>query len=107
MPSELTIATWNAGHRVDAWPTLRAIDADVVLAQELPAPPAEDRSGTAYEPFESGTRAWGTAVWSRRLDVRRLTSTTSETAPRVPGTIAVAELALPSGGVLTAISVHA
>ena len=58
-PDTLRIATWNAGHRKDSWDVLRCLDADVVLAQELPAPPPEERERTVDRPYAEGSkRPW-------------------------------------------------
>lgn len=104
----LRIATWNAGHRKDSWNILRSLDADIVLAQELPAPPHGEQDRTVYSPFaQRSNRPWGTAVWIRDLSFLALNATTSQTHEPREGITAVAEVSLPTGGVLTAISIHA
>lgn len=103
----LRIATWNAGHRKDTWELLPRLGADIVLAQELVQPPVSEQPRTIFEAYQDPGRPWGTGIWARELPLRRLPPSASRSDRSRSGTAAVAEIPLPNGGYLTAISVHA
>ena len=105
---KLTIATWNMRGRRSNWPLVPLIGADVVLLQEAPPPPPQFEGTAHLAPFDDGRRPWGTGIWARDLQIEPLPPSSSRRLPPTwPGTVAVAEIRAPSGGILTAVSVHA
>src|SRR5262249_29860909 len=105
----LRIATWNMGHwqqraaSGEAWRyLLEEVRPDVALVQEA-VPPETLGEGVRvlWEPVP-GRGGWGTGVASRGLSLQRFPL---ETVSH-PGAVVVAEVGLPDGSEVTAVSLY-
>lgn len=108
MSHHVSIATWNAGNRRGSWSDVLELPVDVALLQEMPPPPSEHADRTVFSAFSPAKPGgWGTAIWSPTLPIEEISPATSRLGPSYPGTVAAAEIRLPTGGLLTAASIHA
>ena len=113
--------SWNIAHRRELWNDVVALDADIALLQEAPAPPAdiEERIKTDNQPWRtagSGTRSnWRAAVVALRPGVEATwhepksvsdTDGVEFTVSRF-GTLSAATITAPGTDTLTFISMYA
>lgn len=121
MGSVVKILSWNIGRRADAWQHLLDSDVDVGLLQEAKPPPLELAKhievdpATWYTAGSSANRPWRTAVanLSDRVQLQPwllapiTDASLGQLAVSRPGTLAVADMTLPSTGeVVTLVSVY-
>lgn len=88
-----------SNRRKAAWDYLDALAADIALVQEGIPPPGRD--GVVWREI-GGTRRWGSGVVSYGLPMKEVVLLSDSH----PGCVAVAELTLPDGSVLTAVSMY-
>ena len=121
MGSVIRLVSWNIARRADAWQYLLVSDVDVGLLQEAKPPPLGLAKHVEVDPApwttvgSSANRPWRAAVakLSKRVQIRpwSLTSITEarsrDLAVGLPGTLAVADMTLPSTGeVVTLASLY-
>lgn len=121
MGSVIRIVSWNIGRRADAWQHLLDSDTDVGLLQEAKPPPLGLAKHVEGDPSpwctvgSSANRPWRTAVakLSDRVRIQpwSLASITDASLGQLavsrPGTLAVADMTLPSTGeVITLASIY-
>jgi endonuclease/exonuclease/phosphatase family metal-dependent hydrolase len=105
---KLKVATWNMAHWTHApdsrraWEFLdREVSADILLVQEA-LPPADRRNERCVWRAIGGSRRWGSGVLTNQLPLTEVPLERND----YPGCLTVAEVALPDGSSLVAVSIY-
>src|SRR5439155_12307251 len=96
----MRIVTWNIRRKRGAWEYLiDELRPDIALIQEVPQ--AVFKYGGIVGKTIGDTRPWGSAIWTNGLPADELT------IMKDPGWVVAAQVHLPNGSSLLAVSVHA